>query len=329
MFDYIARQSAVVSDSELYDISMGYAQDRAAIDWSTDSVAAEPPSDYRRCHSTGAFADPLLLIVRSWERSLSASAGSLNLRRREISAPAAEISATAFDADWHWKHLFVDAAPFRFIAEKYMPASVLDIGCGIGAYLLLFRQHGAARILGVDGIPANATALPDDAYQVRDLALPLEFDGSFDIVVCVEVAEHLDARHADVLLDSITRHAGQVIVFSAAEPGQPGHGHINCAPIAQWLGMLAVRGWYPELVDSLGMRSLATMSWFRRNLVVLRRGDPEAGAAAIAALTEISRREFTWYDQAPGVRMFPFGEAMPTPPLGYAAGWRAASDPEP
>jgi len=318
IFDRVVGRPAPQGDSELYDMAMRYAQDPVTIDWSTDSVAAEPPSDYRRCYSTGAFADPLILIARSWEKSLSPAATTLDLRRREASAAEMPPGTSAFDADWHWNHLFVDVAPFRFIAEKYIPASVLDIGCGVGAYLQLFQHLGAGRILGIDGIPAGATALADDAYQVHDLALPLALDNKFDLVVCVEVAEHLEARHADVLLDNITRHAGQVIVFSAAEPGQPGHGHINCAPIEHWLERLAARGWYPELVDSLGMRSLATMSWFRRNLVVLRRGDPQEGAAAIAALSEIGRRKFTWYNQPPGIRMFPFTEALPALPAGYA-----------
>jgi SAM-dependent methyltransferase len=318
IFDRIMAHPSLLSDSELYDMAMRYAQDPGAIDWSTDTVAAEPPSNYSRAYSTGAFADPLLLIVRSWEKSLSPARISLDLRRRDASTAETAPGTTAFDADWHWDHLFVDMAPFRFIAEKYAPASVLDIGCGVGAYLHLFQLLGATRILGLDGIPAGATALADDAYQMHDLAQPCEFSTKFDLVVCVEVAEHLDARHADILLDNITRHAGQVIVFSAAELGQPGHGHINCAPIEQWLEMLAVRGWYPELMDSLGMRSLATFSWFRRNLVVLRRGDPAVGAASIAALTEIGRRKFTWYNQSPGVRMFPFSEALPAEPAGYA-----------
>ena len=175
----------------------------------------------------------------------------------------------------------MDVAPFRFIAEKDRPDTVLDIGCGNGAYLALFKRLRAVAVLGVDGVPA--AVLGDDEYLVRDLSQPLDLGRVFDLVVCTEVAERLDPRDADILLDSVTRHAGRTIIFSAAdifsaaEPGQPRRGHINCQPISHWLERFASRGWYPDLVDSLGIRALASMSRFRRTLVVLRRDGPHGG----------------------------------------------------
>jgi SAM-dependent methyltransferase len=311
----------VVSDrtsvTELAEISMRYAQSWASIDWDLDSVAATPPPNYDRRYSTGAFGDPLVVVARSWERSLSPGRPLLQLHRPPGSLDSAGITATAFDAAWHWDHLFVDLPPFRFIAEKNQPTSVLDIGCGVGAYLALFKRIGATRVVGIDGVPAMATVLAEDEYIVMDLSLPLCLGCMFDLVVCTEVVEHLSAADADVVLESIVRHAGHTIIFSAAEPGQDGHGHINCQPVSYWLERLARLGWYPDLPDSLGIRALATMSWFRRNLIVLRQGESQAGTEAIAVLTAIGARSFNWYGQLPGIREFPFLEDFPPPPAGY------------
>ena len=321
-FDRVADGGAAAVEGRLGELSLRYAQGRDAIDWDADVVRDQAPSDYDRRYSSGAFADPVAVIARSWERSLVPAAPVLRFERPpEAAMASAGATETSFDAAWHWDHLFVDVPPFRFLAEKHRPASVLDVGCGVGAYLALFKRFGAAAVFGLDGVPPEATAsvLEPGEYAVRDLAEPLHLDRVFDLVLCVEAAEHLEERHSGTLLDSIARHAGGVIVFSAAEPGQPGHGHINCQPISHWLERWAERGWVPDLADSLGIRSLATMSWFRRNLVVLRRGDAAGAAEATAALAAIGARPYAWYAQPPGIRPLPFSELATVPLEGYGA----------
>jgi SAM-dependent methyltransferase len=318
-FDRIAHASAMPSDEEVCEISMCYAQTRARVEWRADAVEEEPPFDYSRRYSKGDFADPIALIARSWERSLLRLPPLVKLERPPVTASVPAVAATAFDADWHWDHLYVDVAPFRYIAEMHRPATVLDIGCGVGAYLAVFKALDTQTVLGVDGLPAEATVLRNGEYTARDLAQPMDLARLFDVVVCVGVAQRLDAEHGEVLLDNITRHAGGLIVFSAAEPGQWGPRNINCRPIAYWLECWAARGWVPDLTASLGMRCLATLSWFRRNLVVLRRGALSEGVKANAALTEIGARPFVWYGQLPGVRFMPFTEPLPRPPSGYVA----------
>src|SRR6185436_3241542 len=48
----------------------------------------------------------------------------------------------------------------------------------------------------------------------------------FDLVVCLEVAEHLPSEHAKPFVESLVRLAPAVL-FSAAIPGQGGTHHIN------------------------------------------------------------------------------------------------------
>jgi SAM-dependent methyltransferase len=321
-FDKVASESGI-ENRALCDASFSYAQTVQSIDWKRDVVRGEARFDYARTHSSGTSLGALALIARSWERSLTGpSAVSLVTGPRRASATssadtsAAPVGATAFDAAWHWNNLFLDVPPFRYIAEKFRPATALDVGCGIGGYLNVLREYGASRSLGVDGLPPEATMLGEGEYLARDLSQPLRLGRTFDVVVCVEVAEHLDAGHEDTLLDSVADHANGLIVFSAAEPGQPGHGHVNCRPISHWLGTWRQRGWTPSLVDTLAMRSLASLSWFRRNLVVLRRENVATADRAIEILERIAARRFVWYGQAPGVRHVPFLEAAP-PGAGY------------
>lgn len=169
---------------------------------------------------------------------------------------------------------------------------------------------------GVDALPADATALSATEYICHDLTHSLDLGRRFDMVMCTEVVEHLDPTAAEALIGTIARHAHNLIIFSAAEPGQPGHGHINCRPLTYWLGLWRARGWLPVASETMGLRALASLSWFRRNLIVLRRHTAHVPDGT-AVLEAIAARQFTWYDQSPGIRQTPFLEETPTG-CGYA-----------
>jgi SAM-dependent methyltransferase len=318
-FDVVAEGGQAAVGASLAEASMRYAQDRGPIDWDADTLADQPPTTSPRRHSSGAFLDPLALVARAWEQAVTPPRPLLSLARPEGLRPLAGAADTAFDAAWHWDHLFLDIPPFRFLAEKHQPRSVLDVGCGIGQYLAVFRALGATSVKGVDGVPEAAVAgvLEAGEYQALDLAVPFDLGARFDLVLCLEVAEHMAPAAAAVLLDSVARHAGDRIVFSAAEPGQPGHGHVNCRPLAEWLREWADRGWVPDLVDSLGLRALSTLSWFRRNPVVLRRGTAADGAAARRVLAGIAARPYAWYAQPPAIHEHAFAAPPPGPGAGY------------
>lgn len=318
IFDKVASTGVGPNDADLCNQSMHYAQQRATVDWRSDVITAATRFEYSRRYSTGAYADPFSVIVRSWEQSLL-PAKSLELERRCIEVGGTSNSSTACDPSRYWDNLFVDVAPFQLVAEKHRPTQVLDFGCGAGAYLQVFKQCGSVEVLGIDTLPGEATVLAEGEYLSHDLSQPLRLGRIFDLVVCVEVAQRLEPEKAAVLLDNAARHAGGVIVFSAAEPGQPGSGHINCRPISYWLECWAARGWRPDLVGSLGMRCIATLSWFRRNLVVLRRSNAAEADHASAVLTQIAAKPFIWYDQLPGIRETSLLEPLPPQPAGYSA----------
>ena len=205
------------------------------------------------------------------------------------------------------KGLYVDLPPFRHLAQRYCPASVLDIGCGSGAYLKYFAAQGTQRIQGVDGAEGRSRYLQPEEYAQVDLGTPFELAETFDLVICVEVIQHISAQSERTLISSIARHARERIVFSSAEARQPGAGHINYRPISHWLDLFASAGWYPCLFDSLALRSLSTFPWFRGNLVVFTRDDHGA-AVARERLIELEQQEIKWNKQRPAVITHSFTE---------------------
>jgi 2-polyprenyl-3-methyl-5-hydroxy-6-metoxy-1,4-benzoquinol methylase len=109
--------------------------------------------------------------------------------------------------------------------------SVLDIGCGRGAWLSEWRRQGVGDVAGADGsyVDQASLAIPVEQFIATDLSQPIDLRRRFDLVQCLEVAEHLPADSADTLVDSLVRH-GSVILFSAAVPGQGGEHHVNEQP---------------------------------------------------------------------------------------------------
>jgi SAM-dependent methyltransferase len=205
------------------------------------------------------------------------------------------------------KGLYIDLPPFRHLAQRHRPASVLQIGCGSGAYLKYFACQGTQRIKGVDGAEGRSRYLQLDEYAQVDLGKPFDLAENFDLVVCVEVIAHIPAQSEHILISSIARHARERIVFSGARPGQPGAGHIDCRPISHWLDLFASAGWYPCLFDSLALRSLSTFPGFRGNLVVLTR-DGHGAAVARERLIELKQQEIKWNKQRPAVITHSFTE---------------------
>jgi len=77
---------------------------------------------------------------------------------------------------------------------------------------------------------------------IADFTRPLPVHRQFDLVVSLEVAEHLPSAHAETFVQSLTR-LGPVVLFSAAIPFQGGTGHLNEQWPDYWAAKFAKRGY--------------------------------------------------------------------------------------
>jgi SAM-dependent methyltransferase len=156
------------------------------------------------------------------------------------------------------------------------PRSVLDVGCGLGSWLAEFADRGI-EIAGVDGFdPGPRLEIPRDRFRVVDLASAPSFPCA-DLVLCLEVAEHLPESSAAGLVDALT-HAAPVVVFSAAVPGQRGIGHVNEQWPSYWRALFEVRGFRQlDLIRPAIWDDDRIPFWYRQNMFVYTSA-PELGA---------------------------------------------------
>ena len=101
------------------------------------------------------------------------------------------------------------------------PASVVDVGCGTGAWLRAFSEAGVDDYLGIDGdyVRVDQLDIPPDRFRAMDLTRPISLERRYDLVLCLEVGEHLPPSDADGLVRSLTA-LGDTVLFSAAIPYQ-------------------------------------------------------------------------------------------------------------
>jgi SAM-dependent methyltransferase len=115
------------------------------------------------------------------------------------------------------------------------PHSIVDIGCGEGIWLKAFKEGGIDEVRGIDGdwVQKGRLVIPEAQFVVADLKEPVVLERTFDLSVCLEVAEHLPDSAADTLIKSLT-DAAPVVLFSAALPLQGGSHHVNEQWPAYW-----------------------------------------------------------------------------------------------
>ena len=150
------------------------------------------------------------------------------------------------------------------------PCSVLDVGCGLGHFCRVFMESGVERVLGIDGdyLDRSKLLIPESHFQSVDLSAPFDLGEEFDLVISLEVAEHLPEASAEDFVASLARH-GETILFSAAFPGQGGQRHINEQWAGWWTAKFLAQGYHAyDFVRLQVLDSPFLPPWYRFNPLV-------------------------------------------------------------
>ena len=177
----------------------------------------------------------------------------------------------------------------------WRPDSVIDVGCGRGAWLAACGERGVARLSGLDGDWVSQEKMLDPAIAFRRADLQQEITGAerHDLAISLEVAEHLPPASSDGFVRTLVAHA-DAIVFGAAYVSQPGTGHINTRPHSFWADRFLAHGY--RMYDFFRPHFWSDNEvepWYRQNtFLYVRPGHPLDAALADAGHSPLPDARF-------------------------------------
>ncbi|HTZ07505.1 MAG TPA: glycosyltransferase [Acidimicrobiales bacterium] len=130
-----------------------------------------------------------------------------------------------------WADVF--AAMAGSIVDTLAPRTVLDAGCASGMLV------EALRLRGVDarGVDISEWAISQVPPELRPFcrvgSITDELEGSYDLITCFEVLEHLPPNVAEAAVANLCRHAGAVL-FSSTPDDFDEPTHLNVEPGGYW-----------------------------------------------------------------------------------------------
>lgn len=152
--------------------------------------------------------------------------------------------------------------------------SVVDLGCGPGWYVEALRRKGFSAV-GYDGNShvGEMSALFSWTYPCEQANLIEELisDEPFDLVLCLEVGEHIPMQYEDVLFQNLVRNSGRYIIMSWAVEGQGGIGHLNCRSNQYVIDKLSSLGFYENVSAKNFLRRSAKLKWFKNTIMVFQK----------------------------------------------------------
>jgi len=140
----------------------------------------------------------------------------------------------------HWRTFFTTVA--ERIRAATNPQSVLDVGCARGLLVQALCEQGVDAY-GIDVSQyAIETAHPDVAPRLS-VGYADKVEGSWDLITCIEVLEHMAPADAERAIDSMCAASGRVLLSSTpSDFSEPTH--INVREPAAWAASFAARGFF-------------------------------------------------------------------------------------
>ena len=132
------------------------------------------------------------------------------------------------------------------IVRSFSPKTVFDAGCGVGFLVEALWDRGVEAHGRDISDYAIAQVRPDarDYCDVGSVTSPIE--GTYDVVVCIEVLEHLGADEADRAIEQLTAVSDRVL-FSSTPRDFGEATHRTVRPPIYWLRRFARHGFAPVL----------------------------------------------------------------------------------
>eukprot|EP00439_Symbiodinium_sp_Y106_P073657 s1439_g13.t3 len=168
---------------------------------------------------------------------------------------------------WH-----LDKGLLRFLLSMVLHKGdiVCDLGAFGGHYSEWLNDTGLVSAYAFDAIPGVEEITKGAVRHARLDAQDLELvDAGCDVVLCLEVMEHILPSMEQQALSNLGLHTKRALVLSWAPPWVPGPGHINQRPPEEaWAEVEKQTGLARQPILSEGAQASSSLSWVRESVAV-------------------------------------------------------------
>jgi len=158
----------------------------------------------------------------------------------------------------HENETHLDEGVVDYMIQNYDIKTVVDIGCGPGGMVEMFKNKGL-EVIGLDG--DYTVSRPDSIKEnvvIHDFAVgPYKLDKVYDLAWTVEFVEHVEEKYMQNFIDVFKQC--RYVIMTHALPGQPGHHHVNCQHAGYWLNVMEKNGFEPLPYTLSQIRAVSTM----------------------------------------------------------------------
>ena len=151
-----------------------------------------------------------------------------------------------------WMPFFITVAEENI--RRYNPKTVLDAGCAMGYIVEALRDRGV-EAYGIDISEYAIDSVREDIKpycRVHSIIepLPLEFPQKFDLILTIEVLEHLFPEDGEKAIENLCRYT-DMIIFSSTPDDIEDRTHVNVQLIEYWARLFSIHSFYREVSASL------------------------------------------------------------------------------
>lgn len=177
----------------------------------------------------------------------------------------------AFYAERWDKTHYAASRVLKVILEKCSIKSCIDVGCGIGVWLNQLKKlcgNGELYVVGLDGdyVSNEYLVIEQTEFKAFNLEERINERDRFDLAISLEVAEHLPNTRAETFVDDLC-NLSDMVLFSAAFPGQGGVHHINEQYFSYWNNLFEKRDYRLfDVIRPLIWKDENIDWWYKNNI---------------------------------------------------------------
>ena len=162
---------------------------------------------------------------------------------------ASHCGSVAYERNAFWLGIFGNVADQ--LIRAFAPQQVFDAGCALGMLVESFWDRGVEAHGRDISEFAIDSVRPDMRPYCSVGSLSAAIDGTYDLLTCIEVLEHMPGEEAEQAVRMMAAAAPRILFSSSpidfAEPT-----HINVRPTSYWLRLWAEAGFAPSVNHDAG-----------------------------------------------------------------------------